>query len=55
MKGEKTLKQQLAEKLQGFVREDLVGVVTEVNEECFVFRVPTGQSFVISVTEKKEK
>ncbi len=55
MNGEKALKQQLAEKLQGFVKEDLVGVVTETGEDYFVFRVPSGQNFVVSVTEKAEK
>ncbi len=55
MNGEKTLRQQLTEKLQGFVKEDLVGTVIEAGEGYFVFRVPTGQSFVISVAEKEEK
>lgn len=55
MNGEKTLMQQLTEKLQGFVKEDLVGIVTEKGEDYFVFRVPTGQSFLINVTERTEK
>ena len=55
MNGEKTLKQQLNEKLQDFVRQDLVGVITETGEEYFVFRTPIGQSFVISVKEEEQK
>lgn len=55
MNGEKNLKEQLTEKLQGFVKEDLVGTVIETGEDYFIFRVPTGQSFVISVAEKEEK
>ena len=55
MEGEKTLRQQLTEKLQGLVKEDLVGIVTETGEDYFVFRIPAGQSFVISVAEREEK
>lgn len=55
MNGEKTLTQQLTEKLQDLAKSDLVGTVTEKGEDYFVFRVPAGQSFVISVAEKAEK
>lgn len=55
MNGEKALTQQLTEKLQGLAKNDLVGTVTETGENYFVFRVPAGQSFVISVAEKAEK